>query len=85
MIEVIGVSVDAIIPENDKHKNVRVTFGVDRTGVWFQYKDYGKEIADSLSREEGKEVLAFEERLIFESLFKKLGFDIPSALGYNTV
>ena len=81
MLKVVSVSIDTIILENGKHKNVRVTFGVDKTGVWYQYKDYGTKIASCLSREEGREVLDFEESLIFEPFFKQLGFDIPSTLG----
>jgi len=77
MLEFKSIEIRAMIPKNENHKNIRVTFWSDKTGVFYQYKD----IKPNISSSEIQEVLAFEESLIHEPYFRKLGFDIPATLG----
>ena len=81
MLEVKSVLIETIIPKNDKHRDIRVNFFVDKTGVGYQYIDFGEELANSLTKAESEGVLSFEDNLIGEPFFENLGFDIPSTLG----
>ena len=81
MLIVKKVEIQAVIPKNEHHKNVRVNFTVDKLGVSHQFKDIGC----NLSSEEAAAVREFEVSLIDEPLFKRFGIDIRSNLGWNSL